>query len=513
MKAYSYSISLTFFLVLLIACNSNTSNKANIIKLLPAVELKSTPIKIETDILIPSKMFLYNNMLITYENIPSGKFKVFSIPTLKFLYSFGITGNGPSDFENIDKESVNVSEFVEIQDNKKIKFLSFSNLNGKIIKEKKIETNHVIINKLRKINDSIYFCENLYSKKQPDEYRKLNINSGKYTTFGSLPIKPDEKISIKDLTQIGFRFMKSNCYNNYYNKFFSFYYYLPTFKIYSGEGDLVQNSTINVNESRFSDEKQKNIYFTEPYATDEFVYVMWIGKSKKDVSTNFDSFKPNLLVFSLNGKLMANYQLDQPIITYSVSSDNKQLYACSFKDPNIIYKYDLPEIKMDSLLLNNLSNNWFSTKILDGYSFSSINNGVNINNTFKQVNYTVNSNFLIQRKQKRKFKDLESIKLSYYIPKEGTIVSEKDMKSVLNLNGGQSIRSNIVKFGNMKVLYSTYIFKATDPKGKVTQLYFYNYIFVKNNRIIQFEVASVNSDFEKYKESFTKIITTFNCKL
>lgn len=173
-------------LIALLSCNYSKTDEYELSPL-PPIELKSNPIPIGTDLLAPSKLFIYKDKLIAYEDIPRDKFKVFNLPDLQYLYSFGNLGGGPKDFTLIDKESINISTYLEVMDNTKIKYIDISDSIADIIDEKKISFSNNPINKLRKVDDSIYFCDNMDMKEKSFEYIKLNTKSKKFSHFSKYP--------------------------------------------------------------------------------------------------------------------------------------------------------------------------------------------------------------------------------------------------------------------------------------------------------------------------------------
>ncbi len=505
MKTYYVVI---FYFTLMVACSSKSDYKDEVVDLKSPVELQSIKISVDAELLAPSKLFIYKDKLISYENISNNKFKVFRISDVKFLYGFGSTGSGPSDFGLIDKESINISDEVEVLDNNVLKSIEFRDSNAIIVKSKLISINKDLINKLRKINDTIYFCDNWYTKKDPYEYKILNVNSYKTSLFGELTAHSIDRQKDEDVSQLNFQYMKSNCYNDFYSRFFAFYFHFPVCKIFDDNGNLVRKFSIKY-EKVGKPELQNKIFFTEPYATDKYVYVMWVDKNKKDVTLNMADFKPQLFVFDWNGNFVANYLLDQPIITFAVSEEQRKIYGVSFTEPDAIFEYEMPGL--DDLEFDSITNDYYSVKMLKGFHYVSNEKSVYNNSEFiNGISYNAN---LLKQKAPKIYPDLQNIKITYCIPQSGRQISESDMRGMININGFKDVKIRNIIIAGMKTLYASYTFIASDQTKKEIPVYYNHFVILKDNRLVSIEVGSLKADFDKYKSQFYDIITHIYCKV
>ena len=161
-------------------------------------------------------------------------------------------------------------------------------------------------------------------------------------------------------------YMKAICVHPSDGRKMMFYCHYPVVRIYSSSGQLERQVCVGTNSPGSIQKDDKTIYFTEPYVTSEYVYVMWIKRTKKDVGMNVESFSPEILVFDWSGNVVNRYKLDKPVVTIAVKDNT--LYATSFIDMNQIYIYDL--LPASNAELTPYSNDFLSFKMLSEYPMS-----------------------------------------------------------------------------------------------------------------------------------------------
>jgi len=460
---------------------------------------------VSTEMLRPSKIYLYNDKLVVFDDQQKDIFKIFGREELNFLYSFGSIGLGPDEFVMVDKESVNVSDYFEIMDKNKLFYFQLTDYGAIQAKRNDlIITKYYPIHNLKKITTDLYIFDNNNHQNYTHEFRTFDLISKKEDAFSKTPDWSRDLMnepSYKKSTV----YSKSICYNN--DKIAVFYYHYPVFKIYSKNLELLSQGLVEYPYSSLDKIDTKRMFFTESYATDKYIYVMWIDNSKRNVERNIHNFKPELLVFDWNGFLVDNYLLDQPIITFAVSHDNTKLYAVSFKeeDLNVLYEYDLPEIKVQTKNeFHNIKNKYYSLDMLNGYFFS---NEKEKNLVCNLHGNTVNSNYFGQRKGKIN-KDLESININLYFNESLSLDLEKDMWRLLNLDSSKVELDKF--FVNDRIVFHTkYIIESDDYDGNKHILHFNTFMFYVDNSIVDISICSKTADVDGYQDSFKRIIESF----
>lgn len=350
MKKREIIAFISFLLVITYSC-SNSNSSIEEVKLPAAKNIHASSKSLDTELLAPGKIFIHGDKLIVFEQLPTDMFKVFSIPSLKHLYSFGNNGGGPEEFTSIGNDNI-ISidgEYIEIYDMGKIKYLQISDSAAHKVKETSIaiSDSKSPINRLRKLNDENYYFDHVFEENQQEEFTCFNIVSKTQSYFSNYP-----KWKNIDSPHDKYRaYLKSSCYNAANNKMAIFYFNFPAMKILDGKGNFIKEIYFRDEESfpTYEHGDDNVIYFSEPLATNNFIYALWIGKTKSSVGNDIENFKPEILVFNWDGDILGRYQLDKPAITFTVSERLNKIYCTSFLEPEIIYEYNLPELSNKTL--------------------------------------------------------------------------------------------------------------------------------------------------------------------
>lgn len=337
-------IYIPIMLVTLLFCQCNTKRNTTItIKNVTATDsLKGRTVSVNEDLLMPVKVFVIDDKLVVFDRVNSDFFKVFKIPEMELLYSFGSKGRGPNEFSHIDPNSMKVvGNKICLLDGNTLKYLSVENDKITVEQSKTIVIGQAPTNRLLVLNDSIYISD-ILGDKIKYEFQKVNLNQKKIEkTFGDYP---DEGIRLKNDIEKYQTYMKASASSPKGDKIISFYLNFNRFKILDNQGKLLKEVVIESNLPKYKpkDPKSSVIYRSEPFATEDFVYVLAIEQVQNEVMSNISSFKPKLEIWNWEGELQAKYLLDKPIITFAVSEENPKLYGISIADPNTIYEFDLP---------------------------------------------------------------------------------------------------------------------------------------------------------------------------
>lgn len=76
------------------------------------------------------------------------------------------------------------------------------------------------------------------------------------------------------------------------------------------------------------------------YATDNYVYLLYSGKTFRDAGTN--TYKANVIYrLSWEGKPMGKFEMDYPLTNFCVSDDDGILYALADKGELELVEYAL----------------------------------------------------------------------------------------------------------------------------------------------------------------------------
>lgn len=433
----------------------------------------------------PAKLYISNDKLVVFDDVKNDLFKVFKLPTLDYCYSFSNKGGGPDEFHLVDKESVNVDDGLEIlyrnilhryqiTDSTFLKMESENNSMDLIL------TSVNPINNFKRLGKYLYvYNNNIY--KNNDEFCLLNLKTKQETMFGEI----NEDIEEMNVESLNLHFSKAICVNDSLQRFAAFYYHRPVFKIYSSDMKLVKAVRLVLPERNI---ERETIFFTEPYATKEHIYVMWICKTKESIERDMEAFRPEIMIFDWEGNLLKRLKVNKPIITFAVSEQYKELYAVSFLDTDInkIYKFPLPHItvKGDNVGSAEISNNFYSIQPIGNYRFAQKEI---INKTVEMDGYIVNVvNLAADFDKMKQYEQLGGMALYYYAAfKENANLDRKleelvDVGSVVLIDTLSLNQSSVVRIVRSKPLESY--------DGSINQREWCDYILKGSNSIVMLSI-------------------------
>ncbi|MDR1373254.1 MAG: TolB-like 6-bladed beta-propeller domain-containing protein [Dysgonamonadaceae bacterium] len=491
-----YLLYFSLFLFLSFSCKKNIIKEVEL-ELIDGEMLISTPYKIDVDLFRPAKLFIHKNKLIVYDEVREDIFKVFDIDKISYLYSFGDKGSGPGEFISTDKESINSSEYFEILDRRRLYYYNIMDTVALRIDSTLFVTNRSApINSLKKMSDSVYlFTDDGYSGKMNTEFMLRNTLQNTTESFGKA-ILFDKNLKNLPAPEQAWALMKSIAVNQ--NRTAAFYYYYPYFKIFTNNNDF---SLYRIRDVELK--SGKCIYFTEPYATDKYIYVMWIAKSKTEVMTDLKNYNPKLLVFDWDGNMRHNYSLDIPIISFAVKEDDSKLYAVSFNedDINTLYVYNL-EKSIEISNYTRFNNDFFSFNLMKGYHYLE-------KDTYTEDGYNVFFTSLGQGLNKT-YPELESIAIRIYTPNGQTNINSKIDDIIANFQkNSENFQIQNLNKENVDFLHCSYYKNAKEYDGTVSQLFFNSYLFSEENKIIDINFISTTPDVEKYIQFFESAVISF----
>lgn len=335
-----------FFFIVLLSCDNNSSKNVVLFDLPMETNYLKRNIKLtEVAILNPNSMAICDDYLVVFDNVQSGIFKVYKLPELNYLYSWGSKGKGPEEFINIDDYSIRgYKNQLELMDNQHIK--RFKILDDKMVMTEKLEIPMLEkpINRIQRISDSIYFADNLDSDLDY-EHIIFNLKAKEIISkFGDYPKMGIHTSKAYENYQIYIKFVTSN---PDLGKFIAFYNYFGLIKIYDRTGQLEKEIIVNDPEvqkySTNPDIKNKT-YFALPYSTENYVTIFWVNKTDSEIENDFDNFNPEILILNWDGDFIAKISLDILMTSYAISEKHKTLYGVSPYKENEIYQFDLSDI-------------------------------------------------------------------------------------------------------------------------------------------------------------------------
>lgn len=355
-------------------------------------------IKIEKNILMPRRIFVINSKLVVFDETKDSIFKVFSLPNVEFLYSYGKYGHGPEEFNSIISNSMNcLNNNFYFVDRQTLKTYIIDNDEFHLVSRELLRIEKQPVNNLLMINDSCYILDIRPPDEISHEHQLVNIKNKK--TIKKFGKYPKENLGLKTNEQKYEAFIKGPALNHSNGKVAVIYGFLDLLKIYNSSFELLNEVTRDNKPPKYSAEKRSDSYIfrLEPLASDKYIYILYYGKTTNEILDSKSN--PTIEVWNWDGKIVALYHLDKPITSIALSEEYNKIYGISLteNEMNCIYEYTLPIIKEDAIKQNQyqlFENTYYSVLIPDNWvnsmSKDEINKITNYNNRSYNTNIFVN---------------------------------------------------------------------------------------------------------------------------
>lgn len=334
-----------FILFLITALSCNSDNNTLIVSKLPeTINLTGEVIEVPVPMLMPARIFYVDDKLVIVDMVGDSIFKVFQSDG-KYLYSWGKKGHGPGEFIQIVDNSINVNKnLLEVLDYTQFVNIRIDRDSAEVIDKMTIPFSLEEINRVRKMNDSVYILESPYSSSNKYEYSIFNKNKG--NSSGQFGKFPNSKTRFNTPLDRNMAFTKENTANYNGDEFAAFYTFFNRFKIYKYDGTLIKDIRIKDNESTYKydpENRDKNrVFFYSPVCNEDFLYVLYQDKLQSEVESNLTELTPKLQIWDWQGNLKSMYQLDKPVTSICISPDGKMVYGVCISEMDKIYRYKIP---------------------------------------------------------------------------------------------------------------------------------------------------------------------------
>lgn len=361
----------TFMVVVLLSSCGSSYEKIDKIDVPDPIVLSHVSRHVDVDMLLPTKVHVQGDKLIVLDQVSDGIFKVFDIASMEYLYSFGKVGRAYNEFVMpIGNDDIVSTKPFEVCCAGEIKSIEFGDTCGRITRIERFPTKRGAqpINRPRRIDDSTYFSDNMFSVDQRHEYAMINLNTKEESFFSSLPRWCAENLD--DINKVRI-YMKDSRYNAFQRRLAAFYYLYPVMKIMDVAADsVVAQKRVPLDGFSASDSDREKIYFTEPYITNNYIYVMWANTTKTVATESGSDFRPHIYMFDWEGNIINNFELDYPVIAFAVSEADDKIFGTAINDEDVnnIYEFAIPKKTAYNGKFTRHDNPFYSVEIPSSFS-------------------------------------------------------------------------------------------------------------------------------------------------
>lgn len=313
-------------------------------------KIKSTPLTNVGRLEAPSYMFISRQALVVYNDNGKSFYNIYTLPSLTFINYLGRRRINNGVHLSPYPLTIRPTDIgFDILDNGYIKHMRIMYNELKVESRTLIKTKEKILPAFQMLNDSMYVVmpelevfaipvRGLYGR---NELVIFNNNSGKATPIGSFPPALEQT-----KTKVG---TKCIAVNPQKERFMVFYSYFKQYKIFDYSGKellkaVIDNPpSINYENYRGDGSHPTYYFYVACCSTPNFVYALCNntgrGLSKKIGSAN----NSEIHLFDWNGNLLKVYKADHSLNTFTVSEDDKHIYATSANPTlsNTLLVYDI----------------------------------------------------------------------------------------------------------------------------------------------------------------------------
>lgn len=323
------------FVILVCACCAQPNRNQTYTSFKETDTLMTATHPIPPIMLYPRGMFLEGDYLVVYNDKMDTCFQVFDRKNLQYLYSFGLLGGGPEDFQMPMPQVVGKNAAgTFIQDGNVLKLISFAD-GTPVISTHKLPLEQRVYNGLRMLADSSYVCEAGFEENK--EYLFIHADgTSEYKVdypeteerFGSLLARNQAYGRIEAVHPSGERFA-------------SFYSFDRRFRIIDRSGEILHDVTLDIapREKQIPvEDRDRRIHTLSAYATENHIYTLNLDMKPEEIYAQ--KGLPSIQVFSWEGEPLAQWFLDRFISSFTVDEDSHTIYGVFAENEKEIYTFD-----------------------------------------------------------------------------------------------------------------------------------------------------------------------------
>lgn len=315
------------FIPIMLACSHQPSGKEILLSEKPIEHLSFQCYPIDSVLLYPRSLNIYQNYLIVMEpQLSDSIYSLWDKNSKSYVCSFGSKGPGPNELINprFDYYFSTDSTF----------FILDSNIEREAcLKDNQLtilRNNPIVIpdaiNQLIKIGVDEYITSGFTSGEKGEH---ILYKNGDYSFFGDYP---DKSVEHEDRFKLNYKLSAGHIGKQL---LLDFYLHKNLIRIYDFAGNLMNE--INVKNGNFKE--RADVSFFKLKANSSFVATLYNEEYTMSELYSGVTYNLEFQLWSWSGELERRIVFDKPFDLYSISEDNI-LYALNSESPYVIYVYD-----------------------------------------------------------------------------------------------------------------------------------------------------------------------------
>jgi len=343
-----YRILKLFLVFLFVACSRNENYK--VIKYLdysPSLSAQKYPVE-NAGILNAQEIININDeyILISDED-DEAILKIFSLPDLRYQYSWGTEGRGPDEFPYIPLDKIqSYEDKIVLNEIGKRELRTYTVNDSTLLRENVESLSHNNqegpLADITFVTSDLYVAENgMVATDLENEFVALEPNNDSIKfLFGEFPeteLRGYEKL---------FEFVKTTESSPNGTKIAAFYLNHNLIAFYDNEGNLINRFKVEEQHNFIKNrEEGENYRYRKLLKTsNQYLYSLGYYNEREYINENIESFQTTFEVWKWTGDLVFKAKFDTPIHNFTVSEKYGKIYAYSVLDMSNIYVFDLPDL-------------------------------------------------------------------------------------------------------------------------------------------------------------------------
>ena len=299
----------------------------------------------------PVEMINYNDdYLIISERLNSDYIKIWKLPEVEFMYSWGDIGGGPEEFLNIPMYLQTYTDNLIVHDvlARKVRYYNVTDSTLLLIKSSSL-TYENQIDPLSKpvLLSPETFVVDYGTGFENTEYEHIIVKTDNDKPLGYFGSYPESELQSFDRY---FEFSKTGIARPDLERYATFYNNYNRFKIYNRSGVLLKDMVVE--DPVLSEMDDHNpadyryfLYRSPVWASNDYIYSLGFNGYSDDLFEGANiSTKTSLEIWDWDGNPVYRAAFDRYIRDFTVSEKHNKIYAYGFNTETSLFIYDLPQL-------------------------------------------------------------------------------------------------------------------------------------------------------------------------
>ncbi|MEX1011626.1 MAG: hypothetical protein WDZ29_06140 [Balneolaceae bacterium] len=299
----------------------------------------------EVDLINPTFLRIVNEeYLVVLDGRDENLFKVFRLPDLEFLYSWGRMGPGPDEFQSLSSqkfEAIGDTVILRSAFPAKLSYYTVTDTAFVLVDERTIpEMNmQIAYPSLTRIHDSLFVASYGLFEQTEFEYAaivpgldEIQYNFGKY---------PETHLEGREKFE---KYLKMFVGKPDGSRIMAFYYGYDQLKLFQSSGEPIRWVQISDPYHDLVDGEARFRGFGD--ASGEYIFILGfhLTNSAEVTMDDLDSIRFSLEVWDWEGQPVHRVMLDRQAMVFAISERYGMLYGFSLDDNSEIYRFDISHL-------------------------------------------------------------------------------------------------------------------------------------------------------------------------